>query len=293
MEDESFPEACKEHVERWRQVNDNYNHQLLTLQEAEDNVVEFLKPNVPEVVEALRSLPNDRLKYEFLKYLIVYINGGVYASIDTTDIKPLKFWYTSRLIPDRLMVGVSTDYNDGEWEKLYNRRLSFSTSLFKAKSHHPFLAKLIARITFIIFTQKETIQNTNWDDSFGNVDANGEPLVSFTGANIFTDTLFEYLNNIDNAVYVKVAKPVREQRIHGPEVPENQRFSYKTFTGAIAPTQVDDVLIMPLITFSGYENARKDTYDDDDSRTGYDKYYYGRSLSLTEWSNNKVRIDSS
>ncbi|KAG7838743.1 hypothetical protein KL942_002147 [Ogataea angusta] len=294
-DDKNFPEECKPHIERWRTVNDNYNHNLITLSDAEDTVVDYLRPSVPEVVDALRFLPHDRLKYEFLKYLLVYIKGGLYADIDTTDIKPLKFWYDSKVIGARLMVGISADYNDQNWEKLYNRRLSFSNSIFRAKSHHPFLAKLIARITYICFTQQELVKSTNWDEVFDNVDANGEPLIQFTGPSIFTDTLFEYMNELNDAVFIRVAKNERDKDLKpivGPKVPENQRFSYRSFSGAIAPTQVDDIIVMPHITFNGPENAQRDEYDDNDEKQGYEKYYYARSLSLTNWSNRKQKIQS-
>ncbi|KAH3671531.1 hypothetical protein OGAPHI_000234 [Ogataea philodendri] len=294
-DDKDFPDECKSHIERWRNVNDNYNHNLISLADAEETVVDYLRPSVPEVVDALRFLPHDRLKYEFLKYLLVYIKGGLYADIDTTDIKPLRYWHESKVLGGKLMVGVTADYNDLNWEKLYNRRLSFSTSLFRAKSHHPFLAKLIARITYICFTQQDLVKETNWDEVFDNVDANGEPLIQFTGPSIFTDTLFEYMNELKDAVFIRVAKNERDKDLKpivGPEVPEGQRFSYRSFSGAIAPTQVDDILVMPRITFNGPENAERDDYDDNDERTGYEKFYYARSLSLTNWSNKRQKIQS-
>ncbi|ODV83756.1 glycosyltransferase family 32 protein [[Candida] arabinofermentans NRRL YB-2248] len=294
-DDKSFPEDCKIHIERWRSINDNYNHNLISIQEAEEMVVDYLRPNVPEVVDALRSLPNERLKFEFLKYLIIYISGGLYSDIDTINIKPLKYWYDSKIIGGKLMVGITSDYNDLNWEKLYNRRLSFSNNLFKAKSHHPFLAKLIARITFICFTQQDSIKETNWDQVFQNLDANGEPLIQFTGSSIFTDTLFEYLNNLNNAIFIRVAKNDRDKDLKpivGPQIPENQRFSYRSFSGIIAPTQIDDVIIMPQITFNGFENSQKDEYDDNDEKQGYEKFYYARPLSLTIWSNKKQKLES-
>ncbi|OWB74821.1 alpha-1,6-mannosyltransferase activity protein [[Candida] boidinii] len=298
-DDKNFPTDCKPHIERWREVNDGFNHNLLSLNEVEESIVDYFKPTVPEIIEALRSLPHDRLKFEFLKYLVIYINGGLYADIDSVCIKPLKYWYDSKLISGKLLVGITNDFNDLNWEKLYNRRLEFSNNIFRAKSHHPFLAKLIARITYISFTQSELIKNSNWDEIFQNVDANGEPLVQFTGPSIFTDTLFEYLNSLKNSLYIRVAKNDRDKDIKpiiGPDIPEGQRYSYKSFSGAIAPSQVEDVIVLPPISFQGQPlkednyQSKNDEYDDEDSKKGYEKFYYARPLALTMWSSKKKSI---
>ncbi|KAG0678942.1 membrane-bound alpha-1,6- mannosyltransferase Initiation-specific [Pichia californica] len=290
-DDSKFPSKCFTHMERWRVANLEYNHNLITLDEAQIQFFDSFSYDMPEIVNAYNLLPDTRLKYDFLKYLIVFINGGIYADIDTLDAKPLKFWYESTLKPSKMMVGIDVDYNDVNWDILYNRRLTFSTKIFKSKSHHPFLAKLIARIVYTIYNSIDEINSIDWNQAYQNVDSNDEPLIQFTSASIFTDTLFDYFNQLNNPVVHRVARTDKDlipEQIFGPET--NKVFSYKLFTLSRGPTQVDDIVIMPQITFkgptSGYHRGALnfqsyDTeYDDENEK---DDYYYARPLHFLSW----------
>ncbi|CDK29003.1 unnamed protein product [Kuraishia capsulata CBS 1993] len=291
LDDQAFPEVAKQHVERWRKVNDNYNHNLLSMDEAAQVVNDHFKGTASEVVEALAMLPNERLRFELLKYLVTFVNGGLYTDIDTKCVKPVKHWYETRMGKTNMMVGIANDFNDDSWDKLYTRRLQFSTGTFKAKAHHPFLRKLIARIVHICFTQKVTILETNWEEVFDHVDANGEPLLQFTGSVIFTDTLFEYLNGLDNVIFMRVAANDQDKpkmKVVGPEVPPDVRFSYRQFTGQKAPCQVDDTVIMPLSSFNGIAYEDPDELDDKNEKlSGDNKYFYVRHLALGFWQSKK------
>ncbi|ODV83194.1 glycosyltransferase family 32 protein [[Candida] arabinofermentans NRRL YB-2248] len=308
-DDKRFPSKCFPHIERWRIVNDNYNHNLISTSEAEILVKDYFSSEVPEVAEALAKMPDNRLKFEFLKYLVIYISGGLYSDIDTICTKPLKYWHESQLIPTRLFLGISIDYNDENWKLLYNRRLLISNKLFRAKSHHPFLAKLIARITYMTLNQLSVIESIDWNRAFQNLDSNGEPLIQFTGESIFTDTLFEYLNSLEDPVIYRVARSDRDilpQKIVGPEVPRSEKINYRLFTQTVGPTQVDDVVVMPEVTFRGSselemhddpsnmlnndgtkKNGLEVEYDDENQRKGYARFYYARPLNLLTWDDKK------
>lgn len=290
-DDTKFPSQCLLHVQRWRTINDDCNHNLITFQEAEAQLEYHFGFDMPEVLNAYSALPDDRLKYEFLKYLVIFLNGGVYADVDTLNSKPVRFWHESNLKPSRLMVGINVDYNDANWDILYNRRITFSNKIFRAKSHHPFLAHLIARITYITLNQIEEIQNINWDDAFQNIDSNEEPLIQFTGESIFTDTLFDYFNKLNKPVVHRVARTDKDlvpEKIFGPET--NDLFSYKLFTLSKGPTQVDDVVIMPQMAFRGsLKGLHKGALNTDSYESEYDnenknkEMYYARPLHFFSW----------
>lgn len=289
-DNEKFPKKCFQHMERWRVGNSEYNHNLITFDEAEQQIFNHFHYDMPEVIEAYMKLPDIRLKFDFLKYLVIFTSGGIYADIDTLDAKPLRFWYQSTLKPNKIMVGINVDYNDINWDILYNRRLTFSTKIFKAKSHHPFLAKLIARITYTSLNYQEEIQNIDWDKAFQNVDSNDEPLIQFTGESIFTDTLFDYFNELNNPIVHRVARTDKDlipEEIFGPET--TQIFSYKLFTLAKGPTQVDDIVIMPQITFNGPKTGfhkgdnNAESYESEYQDNQEDGFYYARSLHFLNW----------
>ncbi|CAI8502269.1 Initiation-specific alpha-1,6-mannosyltransferase [Pichia kudriavzevii] len=299
-DEEHFPKDCKTLVERWSDANPEYDHRLFSVSEAEDLVADILRPQVPEVVEALRYLPNERLKFEFLKFLILYLNGGVYADVDTIAVKPIRFWYNLPSFKTKVWLGIDSDPNSADWSDNYSRRLTFNNNILRAKSNHPLLARIIARITFIINTNKELIQTTDWNKEYENCDASGAPIVQFTGTSLLTDTVFEYLNTIDqylffttikNELFIKERVQLHKE-VFGPDVDPEQRFSYKTFTLLGNPVQVQDIAILPKISFTGYDTAQIDFFDDSNEKKGYDKFYYGRSKFLTEWSPKKLRLDS-
>lgn len=287
-------------VNRWIDANPDHVHSIISISDAEDTVADMLRPTVPEVVDALRLLPHERLKFEFLKYLILFLQGGVYADIDTINVKPIKYWYKSSMVPTKVWLGIDSDLNDPNWMDHYVRRLSFNNNIMRSKSHHPLLARLIARITFIIFTQKQTIDSINWDTEFFNVDASGAPLIQFTGTSILTDTAFEYMNTLENYAFFTSLKnknygkenAVLMKPTFGPDVDKNQRFSYKKFTLLSSPVQVYDIAVLPKISFTGHDGAAVDYYDDNNEQRGYEKFYYGRSKALTEWSPQRLRLDS-
>lgn len=299
-DEDTFPNECIALVERWKSANFDHEHILLSIAEAEDTVVDLMRPLVPEVIDALRLLPHDRLKFEFLKYLLVYLHGGVYADIDTTLVKPIKHWYNLNTVPTKIWLGVDADSNTADWSDHYLRRLTFNNNIFRAKAYHPFLARVIARITFMAFSQKETIQKINWEQEYADVDASGVPLVQFTGTALLTDTAFEYMNTLDKYVLFKSLKNSNfdqasvqlRKKVHGPEVDVDQKFSYRSFTMLTNPTQVYDMAILPKISFTGYDSAQVDYFDDNDEKMGYDKYYYGRSKALTPWSPRRLRLSS-
>lgn len=287
-------------MNRWRDANEDHDYVFLTIQQAEAIVVDFLRPAVPEIVDALRFMPHDRLKFEYLKFILIFLHGGVYSDIDTIDIKPVKFWWQNNMLKTKFWVGVDSDYNDPKWFEHYLRRLTFNTNIFRAKSHHPLLRRIIARIAFITFTQRDTINSLNWDEQYKQCDANGSPLIQYTGQLLFTDSVFEYMNEIEDQPYFSPIDPrnainsdnIMNNKIYGPHVDSNQKFSYKRFSQLFQPVQVYDLCVLPHISFNGFESALRDVYDDDDTRLGLDRSYYARGKALTDWSPQKVKLDS-
>ncbi|KAG7912351.1 hypothetical protein KL906_000555 [Ogataea polymorpha] len=303
---ELVPDNLKPFVNRWRDINaPDYAHRFLgTL--AVRKRVEVCFEKEPEVLRALDLLPHEKLQHEFLKYLLIYCEGGLYADIDTDIFKPVRHWFEPRVLNTQLLVGVQTDHNAENWAELYNRRLTFGTHIFMAKKHHPFLAKLIGRIVDYVQKNKAKIKAANWEDRLTALDAASEPVASFTGPSMFTDVLFEYLNSQDWRLVSSVFKEEHaylfpnevsatkkdsaghvekhDMPIYGPEVPKKSKFSYKTFSMAVGPVQIDSTIVLPPISFNGLLDLNDATggiqYDNDNSISrGYASLYYARKLN--------------
>jgi len=297
ISDSKFPKSCLQLVSRWKEANPEYQHHIESIEEALKMVTQELGSKVPEIVEVARFLPDERLQFEYLKYVLTFLQGGVYADIDTLDIKPISHWTIPKENGTRLTIGIVSDYNYNDWEKFFNRRMIFSNSLFMAKKHHPFLAKLIAHICYIANTQRQLIQNTNWTEVLTDYDVNGDPGVQFTGPSIFSDVFFDYLNDIQDLQVKQITKfdedRLTNMDIIGPEIANGYTVSYKNFTGLSRPVQLNHgIVILPQVGFHGFENSHDDAYDDNEVSVGYDSFFYARPLSLTNWSHRKMRFDS-
>lgn len=298
ISDLEFPESCRQLVRRWEEANPEYKYHLISIDTAMKMIKDEFGGKVPEVVEIARSMPDERLRYEYLKYVLTFLQGGVYADIDTLDVKPISHWTIPSENNTRLTIGIVSDYNHDNWEDFFNRRMIFSNSLFVAKKHHPFLAKLIAHICYVASTQKQLIQNTNWTAVLTDYDVNGDPTIQFTGPSIFSDTFFDYLNGVEDLEVKAIDKFDKEQLssmdIKGPDISGQDIVSYRNFTGLSRPVKLNHgIVILPQVGFNGFENYHDDEYDDNDVSVGYDSFFYARPLSLTGWSHRKLRFDSS
>lgn len=291
VSDPSFPQNCAQLVKRWREGNQDYKYHLISLAQASAIAREQLGKVATPILEALDSMPDERLQYEYMKYILMFLQGGVYADIDTLAVKSIKLW---RVVPQasRLVLGVDSDYNYKDWRRYFNRRMVLSSSIFMVKQHHPMLAKLIARICYISFSQWNTIQKTNWTAVLENYDVNGDPVVQFTGQSVLTDTFFDYGSNLDVVNESSYDAEVRKNTIIvGPST--GNRFSYRNITGISRPVELSDgSVILPQICFHGFENSHDDMMDDKEIATGYEALFYGRPMSLTQWSHRKIRFDS-
>ncbi|QPG74697.1 hypothetical protein FOA43_002030 [Brettanomyces nanus] len=273
-----FPESCVPLVERWKDANKEYEHHVLSLEDAE-NMVKSELGAISEITEALRLMPDDRVRLEFLKYLVIYIKGGVYADIDTINIKPIKHW--KLMNETSLVTGIMSDYNHIGWYNFFNRRMVLSNSIFVAKAHHPMLAQLIARITCICITQQKLITATNWTRVLGAYDINGDPVVQFTGPSIFTDVFFDWISaNMGEDEVVEMDEDDR-MRLEDSEIigPEGAKFSYRNVTGISHGVKVGNTAILPQISFNGFENSYEEVIDDQERSTGYERFSAAQLVS--------------
>lgn len=69
------------------------------------------------IIDTYFSLRSPGLKTDLLRYLILWVEGGVYADLDTWAIKPIDAWVPEHLKADgsvRAIVGLKWDQLDGE-----------------------------------------------------------------------------------------------------------------------------------------------------------------------------------
>lgn len=238
LDDETFPPDYKSFQVTWDEVNPGYRHYVVSDPQCEV-MVQRLFENVPDVLEAWNLMPKSILKADFFRYLILFARGGVYTDMDTVSLKPINEWFSTRKSiykkPNTagLVVGIEADPDRPDWAEWYARRIQFCQWTIQSKKGHPMLRDLIAKITELTLERKRTgkLKTVLGKDSGGDI-------MNWTGPGIFTDMVFEYMNSPFSG------------HIHLEDGEKTQPINWKLFTGMRVPILVDDVLILPITSFS-------------------------------------------
>lgn len=235
---EKFPSKYRDFQKTWPTVNPDYKHQVLP-DEACEELVNQLFSVVPDVAHAYNIMPKSILKADFFRYLILFARGGVYSDIDTVSLKPIDSWMSANDTlygkPNNpgLVVGIEADPDRPDWADWYARRIQFCQWTIQAKKGHPMLREIVALITEITI-ERESKHQLN---KVLGKDEGGDVMV-WTGPGIWTDSVFAYMNNVLQPSENFAAKKVDEI------------VSWETFTGMDMPIAVDDVLVLPITSFS-------------------------------------------
>lgn len=264
LDEPTFPLNYKGYQTDWDELNPNYNHYVLPDAECHELIDQLYTP-VPDVARAYKLMPKSILKADFFRYLILLARGGVYSDIDTVGIKPIDTWISAqKTIFDKpngagLVVGIEADPDRPDWADWYARRIQFCQWTIQAKKGHPMLRELVARITELTLDRqkKGQLKKVLGKDQGGDI-------MNWTGPGIWTDTVFEYMNNV-----LQTEENFKTQRY-------DEIITWKLFTGIEAPVVVDDVLVLPITSFSpdvGQMGAKSTN----------DPYCYAKHMFLGSW----------
>lgn len=188
-------------------------------------VIEDVFKSVPDVVFAYHLMPLPILKADFFRYLILLYEGGTYTDIDTEALKPIDTWMdhdgTSKSNTDiGIVIGVEADPDRPDWREWYARRLQFCQWTIQSKPRHPVLVEVVARITELTLLMHREGRLSAAESM--------DEILNHTGPGIWTDAIFAHFNNAPR------------------QVPINN----STFFNLREPKVVDDVLVLPITSFS-------------------------------------------
>ncbi|KAH0559174.1 hypothetical protein GP486_004287 [Trichoglossum hirsutum] len=217
-----FPENYRPGEASWTGKHPGFIHEVITDQVAV-HLIKHLYASVPEVVDAYDSLQLPILKADFFRYLILLARGGIYSDIDTTALKSVVDWIPESIPQPSfgLVVGIEADPDRDDWEKWYSRRIQFCQWTIQSKPGHPVLVDIVAHITEEALKRKrEKIDSHN--------------VVEFTGPALWTDKIFDYLNN-EKYFDMSTSKG---------------NITWKEFTGMKNIKKVGDVVVLPITSFS-------------------------------------------
>jgi alpha 1,6-mannosyltransferase len=161
--------------ESFKQLNPNHTYMFFDDKQAEEFVRQHMPP---DVIQAYEIMPVPVLKADYFRYIAIYVLGGVYSDIDTKCLRPIDKW-TDHHSNVGFIVGVEAE--GPIWETHVARPLQLCQWTFASMPKHPILKRMIDNIA------KQT-------DKFMHGKFNLDSVMDWTGPGLWTDTIFDYIN---------------------------------------------------------------------------------------------------
>jgi hypothetical protein len=144
-----------ERARSWTTINPGYRYEVLT----DDNDLRYVEMhfgqgpgglNRPDIVNMYRSLNATIIKADLLRYLMMYIEGGVYADIDVEAMRPVdQDWIPSHINEGDVDLVISVEIDEPTYANhtiLGQKSKSFCQWTFMCKPRVPVLLRLVDHI---------------------------------------------------------------------------------------------------------------------------------------------------
>ncbi|KAL8993113.1 MAG: hypothetical protein Q9169_006593 [Polycauliona sp. 2 TL-2023] len=219
-----IPQEYQNWIQTWEKKNPLHQHIVLDDQAGQEFVRQHYSHD-PYVMETYLSLTGTILRSDYLRYLVIAAEGGVYTDSDTDAIRPIDAWIPEHLEGQvRAIVGLEFDILDrAELPPEIYIPVQFCQWAFASSAHHPLMDRMVQAVT-------REIHDLAIMEGVGLSDLrprNNQDVLFASGPVKWTQEVFAYLSSAT-----------------GTEV------TYRNFTGITEPTLVGDVMIMPIKAFA-------------------------------------------
>lgn len=207
----------------WPEENPGYRYELLLDGAADHYVSMITELYIPSLSRIWQQIKTPILRFDLLRYLILYAEGGYYTDIDTSPRRPIREWIPTDFDKSTInvIVGVEADeptMSDEEMQGIdFTGNFQLCQWTMGANAKHPFFKILISSILDILITHAD---DAAWPDRL--------QILQTTGPGGFTKAMLTYL---------------KEQDPH---------FSLSDYRLLERPKQVKDVLILPQYAFAHF-----------------------------------------
>ncbi|KAI8237865.1 Calcium-independent phospholipase A2-gamma [Colletotrichum sp. SAR 10_86] len=179
----------------WTAMNPGYEYTLM----GETSALEYVTRHFakePRIIEAYKNMPNVGMKSDFLRYLILGLEGGVYTDTDTVALQPIDDWVPPHLRDRvRLVVGIEFDRRDGNgWYDILHW-VQFCQWTIAAAPGHPVFRKMAQRILGAL----DGLAATH-EVPVNEVKPTSTEVMNSTGPAAWTETVFKQLQEYDSAL---------------------------------------------------------------------------------------------
>ena len=185
-----FEEKDSTVARTWTHKNPTFRYEVLTDQNDLAYVETHFGPhgfNRPDIVYVYRELTARIIKADLLRYLVMYVEGGIYTDIDVEALRP-----ADRFIPARyderdidMVIGIEIDQPEFRAHKILGTKcMSFCQWTFMCKPHLPVMMRLVENI---IIWLKEVSMKQNLPLS--EIQLDFDEVISGTGPSAFTKAI--------------------------------------------------------------------------------------------------------
>ena len=229
----------KERIATWHEKNPDYQYELVTDKGAETYVRQhFTAANDGDALirDVYLNLTDSILRADFLRYLLLLKEGGVYADLDVECREPIDTWVPAAFQEKGVgvVLGIETDRQPVENDvKLYYDHRSHIWGItnwtLMSKSNHPFLrfvAESVAR-NLVAVARKQGRTLATMELSYKEV-------IDATGPRAFSEAFLAYASKVSGNVITGMNATMLEE----PRLMAN------------------DILLLPIRAFSTSEASR-------------------------------------
>lgn len=249
-----FEERDSNRARSWPKLNPGHRYEVLTDGNDLDYVEQNFGPdgvNRPDIVETYRTLNATIIKADLLRYLVMYVEGGVYADIDVEALKPIDQWIHPDLNEADVDLVISVEIDEPNFVNhtiLGQKSESFCQWTFMCKPRQPVMMRLIDHVLHWL---NEVAQGQGVP--IGNITLNFDEVITGTGPSAFTGAIMKEMH--------------AQTRRH---------LDWEVFHNLTAPLLVGNILVLTVEAFAagqGHSNS-----GNHDSPAALVKHHYHASL---------------
>jgi mannosyltransferase OCH1-like enzyme len=236
-----FDERDSGRARTWTSTNPGYRYEVLTDGNDMDWVETHYGPdgeNRPDIVETYRTLNATIIKADLLRYLVMYVAGGIYADIDVSAKKPIDEWIPEHFNETDVDMIISVEIDEPTFVNhtiLGPKSMSFCQWTFASKPRQPVMMRLIEHVLHWL---NEVSQRQN--KPISDIELNFDEVITGTGPSAFT-----------NAFLSEMTAQTRKQMV------------WDTFHNLTEPVLVGNILVMTVFAFAaGQGHSNSGNHDD-------------------------------
>ena len=172
----------------WAKINQKHRYEILTQYSAESYVKDRFSHR-PDIGELFVELQDPILRSDFIRYLVLLGDGGLYSDIDTMVLIPIEDWVPSAYVNKvNLVVGVEYDKLDGDRWGDWPLDLQFCTWAILAKPGHFLIERTVDRV----ITGLKALAREQ-ETTISGIRASFSEVLNTTGPSLFTEAVIEGL----------------------------------------------------------------------------------------------------